>query len=420
MLHAERPARLQLSQRASYALVAATIFLIFFASTVPSALYPLYQQRWHFTNFALTTVFAVYAVGVLLSLLLVGRLSDVIGRRPVMLPALGALVVATILFATARGLPWLFVARFVQGVATGALSGTVSAAITDLEPSGDPQRAALVNSISFTSGSALGPLFGGVMLQFAPVPTVVPFGILSVLFAAVLCGVVVMREPLPESARFGQQQNTSVIARPAWWPRRPSVPHAMRSVFLAAATSIIASWMSGSIFAALGSSITGSLLHLHNAVLGGLAYCLLAGAGGVTQIVFRALDVQRAQIRGAQMLMIGMLFVMLSTLMQLSALFFGGVIAIGVGFGLAFMGGTRAIANATPPQQRAEVISAYFVVGYLAMTIPVMAGGRLVDVIGLHNTLIVFALVVMVVSAGSWLVVSRLSSQAKNCKEHSP
>src|SRR6266487_1601595 len=127
-----RPERRRLPPRAAYALAASVIGLCLFASVVPSPLYRAYAQRWQFSPLTVTLIFATYAFGVLTTLLLAGQVSDRIGRRPVLLVALAALMVSSVLYIAADGAPWLFAARAVQGMATGAALSTASAALLDL------------------------------------------------------------------------------------------------------------------------------------------------------------------------------------------------------------------------------------------------------------------------------------------------
>src|SRR5437763_16948038 len=112
--------RRMLPERAGYAVAAAVIGLGLFASLTPSPLYHDYSVRWHFSPLTLTLIYATYAFGVLASLLLAGGVSDIVGRRPVLLAALGGLAASTTLFLVAGSDAWLFVARGVQGLAPGA------------------------------------------------------------------------------------------------------------------------------------------------------------------------------------------------------------------------------------------------------------------------------------------------------------
>src|SRR3954465_11994791 len=130
--------RRTLSPRLPYAHVAAVIGLALFASSTPSPLYGTYRELWGFSPVVLTLVYATYAIGVLAALLLAGRVSDDVGRRPVLLVSLAALMGATVLFMFADSVAWLFAARGVQGLATGLALGAASAALLDLHPRRDP------------------------------------------------------------------------------------------------------------------------------------------------------------------------------------------------------------------------------------------------------------------------------------------
>src|SRR4051795_4053042 len=98
----------RLAEPTAYLLVAAIIGLALFASATPSPLYATYRELWGFSPIVLTLVYATYAFGVLAALLLAGRLSDEIGRRPVLLTALATLMAATLLFVLADSVAWLF------------------------------------------------------------------------------------------------------------------------------------------------------------------------------------------------------------------------------------------------------------------------------------------------------------------------
>src|SRR4051812_23744748 len=153
MLSTTAEPRRTLSPRIAYAHVAAVIGLALFASSTPSPLYGTYRVLWGFSPVVLTLVYATYAVGVLAALLLAGRLSDEVGRRPVLLVALAALMGASVLFMSAGSVGWLFAARAVQGLATGLVLGAASAALLDLHPRRDPAGAGLTNGVVSARGA---------------------------------------------------------------------------------------------------------------------------------------------------------------------------------------------------------------------------------------------------------------------------
>src|SRR5436305_10912478 len=147
------PARPQLGARSSFAVASAVIGLALFASATPSPIYALYQERWHFSTPVLTLVYAVYCFGVLAALLLVGRISDDVGRRPVLAASLAGLLGAGVLFALAHSVGWLFAARALQGVTTGAALGAAGAAMLDLHPARDGSRTGLINGVGSAAGT---------------------------------------------------------------------------------------------------------------------------------------------------------------------------------------------------------------------------------------------------------------------------
>src|SRR5919197_2329278 len=157
--------RRTLTPQLAYVLVAAVIGLALFASATPSPLYGIYRDLWGFSPVVLTLVYATYAFGVLASLILAGRASDEVGRRPVLLTALGTLLGTTVLFMVANSVAWLFVARGIQGLATGLALGAASAALIDLHPRRDPAGVGLTNGVVSASGMGLGVLLSSAIVQ---------------------------------------------------------------------------------------------------------------------------------------------------------------------------------------------------------------------------------------------------------------
>src|SRR3954454_22862548 len=232
--------RSTITPAAASALVAAIIGLALFASGTPSPLYTTYRELWGFSPVVLTLVYANYAFGVLATLLLAGRASDELGRRPVLLVALGTLMGATVLFMVADSVVWLFVARGVQGLATGLSLGAASASMLDLHPRRDPAGVGLTNGVVSAGGMGLGVLVSSLFVQFAPAPRVLPYVALLVLFAIAFLGALLMPEPVAERSR------------PRLTPQRPSIPAVVRRPFLLAPLAVISSWSVGGLFLSLG------------------------------------------------------------------------------------------------------------------------------------------------------------------------
>jgi MFS family permease len=386
--------RSTLATPTAYALVAVIIGLALFASATPSPLYATYRELWGFSPVVLTLVYSVYAFGVLAALLLAGRLSDEIGRRPVLLAALATLMSATVLFALADSVAWLFVARGIQGVATGLALAAASAALLDLHPNRDPAGAGLANGVASAGGMGLGALISAAIVQLLPAPRVLPFVALFVLFAIAFAGVLRMPEPV----RGG--------GRPRLTPQRPRVPAGVRRPFLLAALGVLSSWSIGGLFLSLGPALSASLFHSANHLVGGISVFALAGAGAASQVVFRRVSPYMGAAGGSVVLSAGMLLIVWSASLDSSALFVTGAVIAGAGFGVAFLGALRALSSAIPPHERAAVMSAFYVVAYLSISVPAIVAGAVVDSLGLHTTFEAFGLIVaglaLVVAAEAW------------------
>src|SRR3954449_12024301 len=233
-------ARRTLPPAVAYALAGAIIGLALFASGTPSPIYGTYRELWGFSPLVLTLVYATYAFGVLAALLLAGRVSDDVGRRPVLLAGLAVVMGATVLFMLADSVAWLFVARGIQGLATGLALGAASAALLDLHPRRDPAGVGLTNGIVSAGGMGLGVLVSSALVELAPAPRVLPYVVLLVLFAIALAGAYAMPEPVAARTRLHLT------------PQRPGVPAGIRRPFLLAALGVISSWSIGRRFLAVG------------------------------------------------------------------------------------------------------------------------------------------------------------------------
>jgi MFS family permease len=161
----------RLTRRVTYVLLAAIFAYCMLGTTLPTPLYSLYQQKYDLTSLVITVIFTVYALGVLLTLLLFGRVSDHFGRRPILIGAFLMASVSSLLFIFAQSVSVLLLARFISGIGTGLLTGTATAALAELEPTCSPQRAARVATAANMGGLGLGPLVAGLFAQLAPDPT---------------------------------------------------------------------------------------------------------------------------------------------------------------------------------------------------------------------------------------------------------
>ena len=162
-------------------------------------------------------------LALLLSLLTVGRLSDFVGRRPVLAAALVLDAAAMAVFLGADGVGWLVVARIVQGLATGAGVGVLGAYLLDLQPADGSRLGSLVNSAAPTTGLGVGAVVTGVLVQWAPHPTRLVFVILTALFVLLALATLVLPETVRARARSrgrAEAAGRHPAGRPPRLPRR--------------------------------------------------------------------------------------------------------------------------------------------------------------------------------------------------------
>jgi MFS family permease len=375
-----------LSPRLAYALVAGVIGLALFASGTPSPLYGIYRQLWGFSPAVLTLVYATYAFGVLAALILAGRVSDEVGRRPVLIVALATLIATTVLFMVADSVVWLFFARGLQGLATGAALGAASAALLDLHPRRDPAGVGLTNGVVSAGGMGLGVLVSATLVQLLPAPRVLPYAALFVLFAIALVGVLAMPEPVESRAR------------PRLTPQRPSVPSVVRRPFFLAALGVMSSWSIGGLFLSLGPQLSAVLFHTTNHLVSGVPVFVLAGSGALGQLVFGRTAPWAGAACGSVALAAGLVVIVLAAATDSSTLLITGGVVGGLGFGVAFLGALRTLSVAIPPEHRGAVMSAFYIVAYLSLSLPAVVAGFVVTPLGLESTFEIFGSVVAAVA----------------------
>lgn len=352
-------------------LPAATLLTFLAASSAPTPLYRVYQARWAFSSGMLTVIFGVYAVCLLAALLTVGSLSDHVGRRPVVLGAIALDAVAMLGFATADGIPLLIAARMVQGIATGAATGALAAAILDSERPHGP----IVNSIAPVAGLAVGGLGSAALVQYLPWPGQTVYLVLIVVFAVEAIGTIVVTETSPMMPG----------ARQAIRPR-VGVPAAARSAFAAIALLDIAAWALGGFYLSLGPSLGRAVTGSASILLGGLLVFTLTASGAAAIWLLRAVAATGVMRLGAALLAVGIAVTIPATQTGSQALLFLGTLVAGVGFGASFQGVTRTVFPLAPATERGELVAAFYVLSYLAFSIPSIAAGIIATSAGLLAT----------------------------------
>jgi predicted MFS family arabinose efflux permease len=352
-----------LSRNASFYLLASISVSFLASSSAPTPLYALYQAQWGFSSITVTVIFGIYALAVLAALLFVGRLSDHLGRRPVLIAAIAVQTVTMVIFAMANGVGDLMLARIIQGLATGAAMGAVGAGMIDL----NKERGATANAVAPTFGTATGAMLSGFLVQYLPAPTHLVYAVLGVIFVLQGIGVVLMTDTIASAP------GALASLKPQF-----NLPVAARKPLLLALPVLVAAWALAGFYASLGPMLVRGMLGVGSALLGGLALFVLAASAGLAVLVLQHREPRAMMTFGASMLAVGVGVAVWSLPHHAIAVFFAGTCIAGVGFGTGFQGAVRSIVPFAAPHERAGVLSIVFVVCYLSMGVPAIAAGALV------------------------------------------
>uniref|UniRef100_UPI003F4E52BE MFS transporter n=1 Tax=Pseudomonas atacamensis TaxID=2565368 RepID=UPI003F4E52BE len=390
------------SHRSSLWFLAITLLSFLAASTAPTPLYHLYQDQLHFSAAMLTLIFAVYALSLLAALLTVGSLSDHLGRKPVIFTAVLLNALAMLLFIYADSVAWLIGARVLQGFATGMATAVLSATLLDT----DRQQGPLVNSVAPLLGMALGGLGCGLLAEFAPAPLQLTYWLLLALF--VLQGVYVWR--LPESV--SRQGGALASLRPTL-----HVPVQARSTLWRVLPLNTATWALGGFYASLAPSLVRTATGSTSNLIGGATVAALTVTGALMIFMMRNRPAAQALRLGASLLPVGLVLILLGVHGASLSLFFFGTLVAGCGFGSGFLGAVRSLVPLALPHERAGLMSAYYVLSYLAFCLPALLAGYLARNFGLLATTDGYG-VVLIVLAVTALLLSLRPRASGVCSAH--
>ncbi|VTU28826.1 multidrug resistance protein D [Variovorax sp. PBS-H4] len=341
------------------------------ASTAPSPLYALYREAWGFSALTLTVVFSSYSFALLSALLVFGSLSDHRGRREVILGALVLEFAATMLFWRADSVAWLLSARVLQGVATGIATGALSAGLLDLHR----ERGPLVNGVAPMVGMAAGAFGTSVLAQFAPSPTRLVFDLLMLVFALQMLAALY----LPET----------VVRRPgAWRSLRPSIaiPPRARPMLWQVLPVNTAQWALGGFYLSLGPTLARVVTGNDAPLVGGSLIGVMVLGSAAAILAVRQWPPRRALAVGAAALTLGLVTSLAGIALHSTGAFFIGAAVAGLGFGSAFNGSLRSLVSLAAPHERAALMAGFYVLSYLAFSVPAIAAGLSTGFFGLPAT----------------------------------
>lgn len=364
----------------SFWLIAGAFVSLPCAANIAATLYGVYAEKFGFSSATLALIFATYTLLLVPALLVCGQLSDRFGRRPIILCGLATAIVALVLFAVAHSVAWLFAARAVQALSIAMVTGAAVAALVELDSNRNPERPALVATLAMAGGSALGPLVGGAIAQWAPDQLVTPYVVAIALIAVFVVLVPLTAEPLPSRSRR------------SWRLQRPNVPREIRGAFTRIAVTAAAVWSVAMLFLSVLPSYAKAITGSRNlALLGAIAAVVLV-VSCLSQVVGRRAVARTGALAGGLLLLtLGLVGLVLAQPLDAAWTLVVGAVVAGAGHGIGFLAAQRDLNRIAPDERRGEVNAAFFTCIYLGVSVSVIGVGLLADAVSLYVGVVVFS-----------------------------
>lgn len=348
-----KPVEMTSSPKASFWTAAAVAAIALWASGAPTVVYPLYAEEWGLAPAVTSTIFAIYPLVLIPVLIVFGNLSDVIGRRAVILIGLTALIAGSVLFGLAQELTLVFVGRALMGAGVGLALSPATAAMIEFGGPHRAERASSTTTASTAAGLALATLVGGALVEYAPAPLHLGFWVLTVFAVITLVAAWFLPRHTPDEDAV------------AWRPRVPRIPRAIARPFVAGALALASSLSIGSVFLALGAQIAHDLVRSDNAFVDGAIISISAVVIGVVAVLTRKVSPRTMLAFGPFTTLIGLGLLVGAGMFHSLPLFIASSVVGGAGYSLLFSGGLGLLTQTAPLHHRAAVLSAAYTIGYL-------------------------------------------------------
>lgn len=376
---------------AAWTAVAASVVAIAWGGNEFTPLLVLYRQVSALSPVVVDGLLAAYVLGIIPALLLGGPLSDLFGRRPLLLPAAPLSFAGSLLLALAPTHPLVMgIGRILCGAALGLVMAVGSTWITELsdaagqDASAGPRRA----SLSLTAGFLVGAAVAAGLAQFAPWPTHATYALH--LGLTVIAGIWLLRAPEthPDPRPVGDGARALRRIRPATIARLLHVPDAAHRRFLRVVVPV-APWVFGCAGAAY--AILPAVLSEHAGrypiAFSGLMTVVTLGCGVGIQVVGRLIDTRRsarASVIAMGIVAVGVALGALASRTLSLPVGLAAAAVLGVGYGLALVAGLSEVQRIARPASLASLTAVYYSIAYLGFFVP-MIFAALAPAIGYAN-----------------------------------
>jgi len=387
-----------LSRGPAFVLSSIALVLVFASSGIPVPLYNLYRSADGVTDSALALTTVVYLAVTATTLLVFGRLSDAVGRRPMMLVALLSSAAGCLLLTQVHGVAVLIAGRALQGIACGLAASSLGSYIIETAPRSPAWLAPLVTGSAPTFGIPIGAVVSGVLVETAPAPRFLGFDTVAILL--LVTAVALSRGPETMTVRGG--------VRAALRPRIELPAGARRAPLIVAVTAVfVATWSYSGFYQAFAPALTADYLGTSSSVAVALVFASIVILSPVGGSVSGRMRPQLAVRVG----LVTFLVAVVGAVIALSAgsifVFLGASLVVSLAMGATTTGMMRALLNDAPAGRRAGLLATVYLISYTGAAVPGLVASAFAARVDLVSIAFGYG-VLVAVAVGTGIVASLL------------
>ncbi|MEV6371344.1 MFS transporter [Micromonospora musae] len=355
-------------------------------STIP--LFNIYRAEDGFTNAGISLTVVAYSAATLSTLLVLGRLSNHVGRRPAAIASLGLLVLGCLLLLNVHHIGILIAGRLLMGLGAGLASSSLTAYIVDTAPSRPTWLASVASSQTVMLGLAVGAITSGALVQFGPWPRELIY--LVVIGLLLLSAVLVAISP-----------ETVAPSPGGWRSLRPSVrvPARVRHLLPVAAAVLLATWATGAFYQAFVPALVEDQLHTNSPLILGLVFAAYMGPSALGAPLGGRFSPAAAQRIGMSAFLAGWIGIITAVTTSALPLFIAATIVAGTAQGIAISSATRGLLHGSTLHDRAPIFAVVYLLSYSGATIPSLIAAQLSGVFSVPHIAFGYAALAVLATA---------------------
>lgn len=374
-----------------------------------SPLYPIYQDQWGLSAGDINNIYVIYMIGALIGLVFFGRLGDRIGFAATLLISLALALTGSVICMLAQEMVVLSVGRVLVGISGTLATSSGVAGLNILAPEAKKPNVALKGSLMVAGGFGLGPVIGGIVGQWVPMPLIsvhVPVLIM------VVAGLVIMSRIKPRmklSEMRGHLTLADFMPKLAWPKGGEGVTFALATILPFITFGVFGLYVS------MVPSILRSVLGLGGPMVSGGGIALMLIGSCLTQIALKRAHYFQAALTGLGLLAISNAILIVNLNLGSAVLFGIGVVIAAMGHGSAMFAGAQVVNLIADDSNRSSLNASYWAVGYCGSILPMIGTGLMADHWGLNIAVTVFCTTVIgmcAVGAALFIMVSAARRKA--------